>query len=281
MVIRKPFRAANPGSKMPPDRLRFFEAARHNHVSVVREYLETYDDAIMWRLRDKTALFIAVEHGSFISVQLLLDYGAQPAENQGVVDTTPLHAAAQTDHADILGLLLHHRAPVDTLRRDKNTPLMEAVYWDSRKAAGALLRRGASMEKKNAEGDAPLHIAVERDYPLSVALLLDHGAEINAPNDKGLTPLMIAADNGRLDAARVLLARGADQHVTTAGGKTALDFGVAHGDNDPEFVEGFRDLINARNRKDAATMGIPFTEGTERTLKVRKPIRLRHRRPRP
>lgn len=281
MSIRKPFRAANSGSKTPPDKFRFFQAARHNHVGAVREFVETWDDAVTWRQSDKTALLIACEHGSFMSVQVLLQHGAKPAESQGVAGTTPMHAAAREDRPDVLGLLLHHRAPVDVPGENKNTPLMEAVYRDSRKTAEALLKRGASVEKKNAQGDAALHIAAERGYPLCVALLLDHGADMNAPNENGLTPLMLAADNGCLEAARMLLARGCDHHIKNAEGKTALDLGLAHGDSDPAFVEGFRELINARNRKDAQTMGIPFTEGTERSVKVRKPIRLRRRHPHP
>jgi ankyrin repeat protein len=286
MSIRKSFKRANSGSKSPPDSFRFFLAARHNQVHVLREILEQHDDAVTWREGGRTALLIAVEQGNFMAAQVLLTHHAEPALLQGKepllaqgdAGTTPLHAAAKIDRADLAGMLLHHRAPVDALRGGKNTALMDAIYWDSRKAAASLLKFGASTTKQNSDGDAALHIAAERDYPEAAALLLDNGADIDARNASGWTAMMIAADNGRLETCKLLLDRGCDPHLKNPKGKTALDLGLAHGGNDPEFVEDFGRAVYARYRKDAATMGIPFTEGTDHSVSVRKPLKLRRKR---
>lgn len=276
MSIRKPFKSASSSSKTHPDSFRLFLAARHNQVGVLKEILERHDDAADWRQSGKTPLHAAVENGNFMAVQLLLKHYADPAAREGAFGPTPLHAAAKIDRADLAGTLLHHLAPVDTLRGGDNTPLMDAIYWDSRKVAATLLKFGASVTKQNKEGNAALHIAAERDYPEAAALLLDHGAKINAPDGKGWTPLMIAADNGRLETCAVLLSRGCDHHLKNSDGKTALDLALAIGDNDPEFVAGFKMIWEGRNRKDALTMGAPFIEGTDRAVNVRKPLTLRH-----
>lgn len=282
MSIRKPFRAAGARLKKPFDTTRFFNAARHGHIGTLKEFLEKYDDAVDWTHAGRTALFIAIERGNYMAVDVLLRHGAEPDDRVAIADMRPLHAAAKIDRADIAGLLLHRLAHVDGTRTGNITPLMDAVRNDGTKTAKVLLRFGASTEKMNDDGDAVLHIAAATNHPACVLLLLDSGARIDAPNKNGQTPLMIAAAHGGLDAARLLLARGADQHLVNHEGESALDIALRNAD--PEFAEGFKNLIDARNRKDALTMGIPFTEGTERQVSVSKPLKLRRgkaRRPRP
>jgi uncharacterized protein len=278
MSTKKPFNDAGAGPKKPPNLNRFFMAAKYNQVGVLKEYLEAYDDAVTWRSGDRSALSIATEEGHFMAVQLLLDNGAPAHENHATPCAQPLHHAAKIDRPDIAGLLLHSRAPVDAVREGGITPLQDAVYWNALKAMKTLLHFGASKEKMNPDGQMALHLAAEREWPEAAALLIESGAEMNARNRDGLTPLMVAAQNGGLETARLLLSRGADQHLQTAKGETALDMAQAHGGNDPEFVEGFQKLINARNHEDSLTMGIPFIEGAERSMRVRKPLRLKRSR---
>ncbi|TAL28215.1 MAG: hypothetical protein EPN97_15285, partial [Alphaproteobacteria bacterium] len=253
MSAKKPFNNASAGSKKPPNMNRFFMAAKYNEVGVLKEYLEAYDDAIAWRLGDRSALSIAAEEGNYMAVQLLLNHGAPAHEKHATPSAQPLHLAAEIDRPDIAGLLLHSRAPVDAAREGGVTPLLDAVYWNSVKAMRTLLHFGASKEKMNADGHMPLHLAAEREYPEAASLLIESGADMNAKNRDGFTPLMVAAQNGGLETARVLLRRGADQHLQSPAGETALDMALAHGDNDPEFVEGFQKLINARNHEDSLT----------------------------
>lgn len=253
-------------------------AAKYNQVGVLKEYLDAYDDAVAWKLGGQSALSIAAEAGSFMAAQLLLNAGAPAHEKHTKPAAQPLHLAAKTDRADVAGLLLHKLAPVDAPRQGGVTPLLDAVYWNSLKAMKTLLHFGASKEKMNPDGHMALHLAAEREYPEAASLLIEHGADMNARNRDGLTPLMVAAQNGGLETARMLLKRGADQHLQTAKGETALDMALAHGDNDPEFVEGFQKLIDARNRQDSLTMGEPFLEGAERQVRIRRPLRLQRRR---
>ena len=278
MSTKKPFNDASDGSKKPPNKNRFFMAAKYNEVGVLKEYLEAYDDAVTWRSGSQSALSIATKEGHFMAVQLLLNMGAPAEEKHAKPCAQPLHLAAKINRPDIAGLLLHKRASVDTPGENGVTPLLEAVYWGSVKVMAPLLRFGASKEKMNADGQMALHLAAEREYPEAVSLLIEHGADMNARNRGGLTPLMVAAENGGLETARLLLSRGADQHLQSTIGKTALDMALAHGDDDPEFVAGFQKLIDARNKQDSLTMGVPFLEGVERNLRVQKPLRLKRRR---
>lgn len=278
MSAKKPFNDASESSKKPPNKNRFFMAAKYNHVGVLKEYLDVYDDAVTWRSGDQSALSIAAEEGNFMAAQMLLNAGAPAHETHIKPTAQPLHLAAKIDRPDIAGLLLHNLAPVDAPRENEITPLLDAVYWNSVKAMETLLRFGASKEKMNADGHMALHLAAEREYPEAASLLIDHGADMNARNRDGLTPLMVAAQNGGLETARLLLKRGANQHLQTAKGETALDMALAHGDNDPEFVKGFQKLIDARNGEDSLTMGDPFLEGADRKVRIRKPLKLQRRR---
>jgi ankyrin repeat protein len=275
MSTRNTFNAKGATSQSPADRNRFFTAAQHNHVGVLKEYLEAYDDAIAWRRPDgKTAMTLAVEYGHHMAVQMLLQHHAAVTDAQHA----PLNAAAKTDRADIAGLLLHHRAPLDAKEKNGMTPLLEAVYYNRLKVMALLLKRGASLTATNDEGQMPLHLAAAREYPEAVSLLIENGAGIDMRNRDGLTPLMVAAQNGGLEAARVLIDKGADHYLKNDKGETALDIAQAHGDNDADFVKNFTALISARNRKESAIVIIPFTEGTARDVGVRKPIKLQRRR---
>jgi hypothetical protein len=92
------------------------------------------------------------------------------------VAKTPLHAAAENGHAEMIQLLLS---------------------------------KGADVNARTASGYTPLHLAAKNGHGLCARILLDAGANVNAQSDNGETPLYLAAGNGHGEMVQLLVARGA------------------------------------------------------------------------
>jgi ankyrin len=275
MVVRNSFSARNRGSKKVPDRNRFFAAVKWGHDSVVKEFLDTYDDALTWRHQGRTPLMIAARNNHYSVVHTLLHHGAPPGEPGVRTGRRPLHEAAESDNARIAGLLLHFGARADLAAHDGATPLMLAACNPGAKAAALLLRHGASVTKQDAEGKTPLHFAAAAGQEETARLLLDSKAPIDAARNDGRTPLMTAAEGRWPVVAALLLERGADYHLRDKGGASALDLAAAQREDDPEFAEAFAMLVDAHNRANAPKIAQPFTEGSEKQVRVGRPLKLR------
>lgn len=109
--------------------------------------------------------------------------------------TTPLLQAAALNHADMVELLLEHRADVEKATHNGFTPLLVSAQVGSTKVTEILLEKRADINK---------------------------GAG-------GMTPLYMAARLGHKEVVMTLLAAGPDKAVTTASGRTALSIARAHG----------------------------------------------------
>lgn len=70
-----------------------------------------------------------------------------------------------------------------------------------------LVHYGADVNSVNQDGMAPLHMCV---LPGETSLLIDFGARIDARDEIGWTPLHFAAHNSEVAHCRILLQRGAD-----------------------------------------------------------------------
>lgn len=62
-----------------------------------------------------------------------------------------LHTAAQSEHPDVIALLVKHGAKINITDKDGETPLALAVFWNKRAAVEVLLAKGADPNK--AEND--------------------------------------------------------------------------------------------------------------------------------
>ncbi len=56
---------------------------------------------------------------------------------------TPLHAAAEEGHADVVAFLLANKADIEAKERNGYTPLTQAGWREHWDAAGILLKAGA------------------------------------------------------------------------------------------------------------------------------------------
>jgi len=144
-------------------------------------------------------------------VARLLASGADPnANHPSGMGLTPLHAAVEGGHKDLVDLLLEHNATIDARASDGSTPLHVAARKGHAAVAELLLRYGAPVSAAAAGGLAPLHHAAEMGHSVVVQYLLAANASADARAQDGSTPLHFAAREGHAWVVEALLDAGAE-----------------------------------------------------------------------
>ena len=174
-------------------------------------------------------LTTAVEEGQTSVVEYLLSSGLANADSSPS-KLKPLHLASQKGHLDIVRVLLHHGASIDT---GDLTPLMRAAVNGHQHVVSYLLGLGAHIGKKNSLGSTALHLACEYGHVQAVNVLLGSAKcstfIINGLNDRGYTPLMSAAAGGHHKTARELVLKGAKVNCRNHDKDTALHIAARYG----------------------------------------------------
>lgn len=148
----------------------------------------------------------------------------------GVVDVhrkTPLHLAAEHNHAEVAELLIAAGAELEAWTSWGATPLEWAGVLGSRRAGDVLLAQGARLTLATAAGlglmdrlprlyredgavSAAFVLACRNGHTDAARFLLGRGADVDARGFFGATGLHWAAHNGHADTVRFLLEAGAD-----------------------------------------------------------------------
>jgi len=172
-----------------------------------------------------TGLMAAAQRGRADIVKLLLDHKADP-NAAGRDGGTALMLAAENNQPEIVKLLLDRGA--DPNRQDNNgwTALLKAAYQGNAKCIEIL----ASHTKL--ELDRALLVATLMERKDAVKVLLDNGAEVDFRASDGRTPLILAAGKGNKEIVELLLQAGADASLTDQSGQTAQAVAAAKGFND-------------------------------------------------
>jgi ankyrin repeat protein len=178
-------------------------------------------------------ILAAAKDGDAAAVRELL---ARDPGLVGAVDVhrkTPLHLAAEHDHAEVAELLLEAGADVEAWTNWGATPLEWAGVLGSRRAGDILLAHGARLTLASAAGlglldelrrlyredgavSAAFVLACRNGHTEAARFLLDRGADVNARGFFGGTGLHWAAINGHADTVRFLLGEGADPAMRDA-----------------------------------------------------------------
>lgn len=172
--------------------------------------------------------------GDIGTVRILLDLGRDA--NESADGLTPLIAAATTDQAAVIDLLLARGAAVDCRDDDGRTALTAAFSRGNEASARLLLEAGADIN-----GAAQSHLDPElgQDFnihwtPLQGALIsgkrelvelaLDRGADLEGRGLMGQTAMHAAAylPDDRLDLLDLLVERGAEVNAANWDGGTPL-----------------------------------------------------------
>ncbi len=127
---------------------------------------------------------------------------------------TPLHMAAQSGLADLVGILIRAHANLNiSTDRFGVTPLYLAAQNGHSKVVSLLIDAGANVNLSSSrDGVTPVWIASQEDRPEVVKLLLMAGADVNRTRlSDGGAPLCISSQMGHIKVVKLLLEGVADE----------------------------------------------------------------------
>jgi hypothetical protein len=138
--------------------------------------------------RHETPMHAAVEAGHANIISLLIEHGADmEARSTSINGGTPLNRATWGGRLEVGQYLLDRGADINVRDELLRTPLMNAAFIGHVEFARMLLERGAVIDAQNKWGRTALYSAADRGYPQAVRLLLEHGADVNVCDEKGQT----------------------------------------------------------------------------------------------
>ncbi|XP_037791684.1 inversin-like isoform X4 [Penaeus monodon] len=176
----------------------------------------------------RTALHWACNRGLTAIVSRLLERGA----HLGAVDVygaTPLHYAAQLDHADTVELLVRRPCVRDNPSKEGHTAMLWAAARGANAALTVMARHGSSLTQADPGGCTALHIAAGSGHVSTVGVLLRLRAPIDICANDGCTPLLHAAQGGHAHIVKLLAEAGASLDHRDSEGQCALHHAVLGG----------------------------------------------------
>ena len=184
------------------------EAVKLGDVDLVRMLLDARADPNSPNPDGQTALMLASNVGSLKIAEMLVGRGANVNVVESFRGQTALMWAAAGNHAEIVDLLLAHRADVK----------LRAKYDDWPRQMTSEPR----AQFRQTGGLTALLYATRSGCLRCVVSLVKAGADINQPNPDGITPLINAIDNRAYDIAMFLLDKGANPGAWDMTGRTPL-----------------------------------------------------------
>ncbi len=122
----------------------------------------------------------------------------------------PLIYNANIGDYDAVRRNINRGAKVNRLHPDGTTALVEAGKGGYADVITLLLKHKAWTEYKDEDGKTALIYAAERGHAKAVYELIKGQADIEAYDKQGLTPLIVAARNNNPDVIRLLIGAGVD-----------------------------------------------------------------------
>ncbi|KAK6970667.1 ankyrin-1 [Biomphalaria glabrata] len=176
------------------------------------------------RLKEYTALHMAVIHGTLEIIEMLLSNGAD-INAMDANKFTPLLTAVAVQRPNVVQLLIQKGANVNNASASGRTPLLVGIENTNFVIVQALITAGADPNLSDAQGTTPLFMCFKSKQNVNLEIidaLIQGGAHVNHTNKLGATPLMMAAQLGEIRAAELLLIAGADINKMDVLGKNAL-----------------------------------------------------------
>ncbi|EQC30448.1 TKL protein kinase [Saprolegnia diclina VS20] len=196
------------------------------------------------------ALRSAIETNESVSLQQLLDYGAD-VNTRDALGRSPLHVAILLHRTAMAVRLVASTANVDAADTSGATPLHAAVATMQLSVVDHLLRADASPNMEDKAGVSALRLAVEQQHIPALTLLLGcRTTQLDAFGQLPTSVLHAAASAGFLGGVDALLTAGAtvDLRSKSTTGETALHLAVANG-----HVDVVERLVAAGANVDAVT----------------------------
>ncbi|CAG1996634.1 unnamed protein product [Fusarium graminearum] len=184
-----------------------------------QDYREYYVDE-----PGKNPVDVAVEHGHYRCLKIVLDHGFSPNIYTSGGDTA-LRCAAYYGRMDIFELLLKSGADPDlTPKGAVTTPLIQAMTRGDLEMVKLLVKYKVTIDTRETSvwSRTPMHIAVDSKKPAIVQYLLAQGADPNVRDSEGVPPIASAVKAGDPDVVQWLVEKGAVQNLTNASNETTL-----------------------------------------------------------
>jgi len=199
----------------------------------------------------ETVLMTCARTGNVETVKALLASGADVNAADKRQGNTALMWAVAQKHADIVRVLIEHKADVHARTQEGFTPFLFAARQGDADSAQMLLNAGAEVNEATPDGDNALLLASASGHEAFSIYLLEHGANPNAADRNGITAMHYAIMNGLGQAAsgismvrshtpylhrpnmvelvKALLKRGANPNAQLTAPATEMDYGPGYG----------------------------------------------------
>jgi ankyrin repeat protein len=226
-LVEKDFHANPNIAPLPQEKTRrdeAFDVMMKNNKKQFLSYIATQDATIAGMellLKDKvninahddtekTALYMACEHGHVEIVKFLLQQKNIDINKTDIHNTSPLHIACRRGHTEIVRILLQDSRIININLPDMadNTPLQYASFEGHTETVNILLN-DQRIETNNADeqGMTAFYLACERNHENVVASFLqDNKTDINqSSKNSNATPLQIACAKNNYKIVDLLL----------------------------------------------------------------------------
>lgn len=164
-----------------------------------------------------------IEERSLEIAKILLTKNPELINSLDDEKCTPLHIAAESNHIDMVKLLIRSGADINAVDSRGKTPLACAAMGERIEIMKELLQSGADVEKEDVNGMTSIFHALQFASDItSIELLINYKANVNVVDKIGWYPIHIA--NGRYENIflEVLIRNGANIRVKDRGGRTLL-----------------------------------------------------------
>jgi ankyrin repeat protein len=186
---------------------------------------------------ERTTLMLCSFSGNLISVQALLQGGADPCYQASSDGVSALHLAASAGQIEICRVLntaSSGRALELVGKREGPgaTPLIAACTAEQCASVELLCALGADVNHSSVSGNTPLMVAAGSDgcdTSILQFLLKQAGIQVNQRDDNGDTAILKAVKAGNEPAVKVLLQNGADAGIVYKEGWSLVSVAVAVG----------------------------------------------------
>ena len=190
-----------------------------------------------------------IERAPVESVRTCIEAGTPVDLPAGWSWSTPLHRTqslfAGGAANEVASLLLAAGAEPNARTDDGRTPLHSAASSGDAPMVGTLLQAGADANARTPDGTTPLHSASggSRGTVATVSLLVEAGADVDARTELGATPLHWAVSQGNHEVAARLLELGADREARDDFGRVADPLSCEHFNNLAFFALATADAV--------------------------------------
>lgn len=275
-------KAIHPDSRDKCDRTPLHDAARHGHAAVVSVLLEKGANIFLEDKFGRTPFTVAWQYGHETVMHMLASSGYDPsshdlAEKQlpvwamarrGLTDliaeaintrthdlhipepyteNSPLHCAIESDHSEILTLLLETKLllPVNKPNHWSRTPLHLAALEGDLHATTLLIAHSANINPKDRWNDEPLVLAQSNYHFETMLALIEARATLDKQKINTNHIFFFAVEQGNVNAVRILIEKhGVDRSMQNADGVRALQIAIAAEDEDMMVLLRSAETVN-------------------------------------